>query len=152
MRTLASLTVEIVGSRFLGGALITVHAVSAGLAMAYLQPFWLGCLVFAILGGSLAFHLQRDVRLCMAASIVGLRVEEGGRCLLRLHGGETLPGTFLPSSFCTPVLNVLRVKTHLGSRSVVLLPDSARPDDLRRLRVWLRSPRALPKPPAPGQN
>ncbi|MFN0037983.1 MAG: hypothetical protein ACKVP2_00510 [Burkholderiales bacterium] len=152
MGILASLTVEIVGSRILAGALIAVHAVSAGLALAYLQPLWLGILVVAILGGSLAFHLQRDVRLCAAGSILGLRFEESGRCLLRLRGGETLPGTVLPSSFSTPILNVLRVKTPVGSRSVVLFPDSASPDDLRRLRVWLRSPRALPKPPVPGQN
>jgi toxin CptA len=150
----SSLAVEIAGSRILGGLLVVVHGVSAGLAVAYLKPAWLGLLAALALSGSLAFNLRRDALLRDRRSVVQLRMEEGGRCVLGLRGGKIVLATLLPSSFVSPLLTVLRVKSEAGDavRSVVLLPDSAPAQELRRLRVWLRSAKSRPKPPDAGQT
>jgi toxin CptA len=150
----SSLAVDIAESRILGGLLAAVHGGSAVLALIYVEPTWLGAFVALALSGSLAFYLRRDALLRDRRSVVRLRMEEGGRCVLGLRGGKILPATLLPSSFVSPLLTVLRVKSEAGEgvRSVVLLPDSAPAEELRRLRVWLRSAKSRPKPLDAGQT
>jgi toxin CptA len=149
----SSLAVDIAGSWILGGLLAAVHGVSAGLAVAYFEPTWLGAIIATVMAGSLTFYLRRDAFLHAQQSVVKLRMEEGGRCILGLRGGNVLPATLLPSSFVSPLLIVLRVKSEAGEgvRSLVLLPDSAPAQELRRLRVWLRSAKSRSKSPDAGQ-
>ncbi|MEQ1880803.1 MAG: protein YgfX [Burkholderiales bacterium] len=145
---------DIARSRILGGLLVTIHGVSGGLAVAYLEPIWFGILAALTLSASLVFYLRRDVFLQARQSVVKLRMEEGGRCVLGLYGDKSLPATLLPSSFVSPLLIVLRVKSDTGNgvRAVVLLPDSAPAEELRRLRVWLRCAKSRSKPPDAGQT
>jgi toxin CptA len=80
------------------------------------------------------YALQRAPR-----SILGLEVNAQGQ----LYYADALgvaPAELLGSSTATPWLTVLnlRVAETYFPRHVILLPDTADTDALRRLRVWLR--------------
>lgn len=68
-----------------------------------------------------------------------LRIKADGQIQLSLAGSDWRHAEVLPGIFVSPSLTVVRLRTTDGERySLTLLPDSASPDDLRRLRVSLR--------------
>jgi len=68
-----------------------------------------------------------------------LETGEGG-----MHRGQLIGGY---AHLLTVILNFQL--TDGGRRSLTLLPDAADPDDLRRLRVWLRTQRSDDEPEPP---
>ncbi len=74
-----------------------------------------------------------------AARLPQLALDEAGSVHVRSGEGEWQAVTVLPDSFVSSTLVVLRYRQQRArARTVTLLPDSASPDDLRRLRVSLR--------------
>ena len=81
----------------------------------------------------LAQALQRSVR---AARALELDAQGGARWLD--GSGLWQEAEVLPSSYASDWLVVLNLRAVRRRRSLVLLPDAAPPEELRRLRVWLR--------------
>lgn len=63
--------------------------------------------------------------------------DRSGLCVM--HGGNWIDVRLLPDTYISSWLIVLRFRADSAPLSCLcLLPDSADPDALRRLRVWLR--------------
>ena len=71
-----------------------------------------------------------------AVRLLELDAKGGVRCQDGL--GNWQEARILPGSYTSRWLVVLVLGAGGRRRSLVLLPDSAAPDELRRLRVWLR--------------
>lgn len=68
-----------------------------------------------------------------------LKLTADGQIQLGVAGAEWIGTEVLPGSFVAPRLCVLRLRTDDARLyGFTLLPDSAAPDDLRRIRVSLR--------------
>ena len=72
--------------------------------------------------------------------MTGLTLNDDARCELALRNGETVTGTLAGSTFVAPLLTIVNVRPDGQGRrrAVILMPDTAPAQDLRRLRVWLR--------------
>ncbi len=125
-----------------------------------LKPSRLLGLLLAVMAGLAAWALLRAAlpdaaRWGMAGAVLALAVWGGWRSrprerIRRLHdgrvqvadaAGEWSDVEVLGDSFVSPLLIVLRYRVGGGpARRLVLLPDSADADALRRLRVSLRWP------------
>lgn len=68
----------------------------------------------------------------------GLRIKASGQ--VQIDGGKSgwQDVTVLPGSFVSPGLGVVRLRSREATHRLVLLPDSASADVLRRLRLSLR--------------
>ena len=89
----------------------------------------------------LAFSwLLLDARRRLRLSLSLLRLESDGRIGIRSAEGEDfIPARVLPGATVHPCLTVFRLETEAGQRySVLVLPDSCRREEFRRLRVFLR--------------
>lgn len=121
-------------SRVLGVLL----AVMAGLA---LVAIWLAAFPSVAAGPVLAVGMLGWLawRWHRARTPSALRIATDGR-LQCLEAGEWRDVEVLEDSLASPLLIVLRYRSRAGrgTRTHVLLPDSAAADDLRRLRVSLR--------------
>jgi len=121
----------------LAGLLLAVHALALVAACVSLAG-WPRVLVgFGILlsgAGCLAEVLQRSPR-----AAVALELREDGGASWRDRSGSWHEGRLRSDHFVSAVLVVmgLDVAGH-GRKWLVLLGDSALPEDFRRLRVWLR--------------
>ena len=68
-----------------------------------------------------------------------LRIAEDGRVSCLAAGeSEFSPVRVLPGATAHPWLTVMRLAHAEGKWLIVVAPDSAAPDEFRRLRVWLR--------------
>lgn len=68
-----------------------------------------------------------------------LRLQSGGQIQVSVAGADWRSAEVLPGSFVSPGLSVVRLRMEDGQKhGLTLLPDSAGPDELRRLRVSLR--------------
>ena len=81
----------------------------------------------------------------------GLRIKADGQIQLDAGNSGWHPVALLPGSFVSPGLSVVRLRTPDSTRPLVLLPDSASRDALRRLRLSLRwAPRTRSDTAFPG--
>jgi toxin CptA len=85
-----------------------------------------------------AWHLAQVLQLRRRAARA-LELDAQGRARWQDGSGQWQEAEILPSSYASDWLVVLKLRASGGrDRSLVLLPDSAAPEELRRLRVWLR--------------
>lgn len=84
--------------------------------------------------------LQRVVLLRGRRAVRRLRVQRDGAIEVESPSGVRTAGAVRPGSFVAPWLVALRWRPGNGmrDRTVLLLPDMAAAEDLRRLRVLLR--------------
>lgn len=148
----ARLTLRIGASRLLATALLLAHGAAIACAAIFLPGWWMPAIATTAVTASLAFHLRRDALQLSGAAITELTLREGAQCEFTMKNGATFTGIVQGSSFVAPVLIVVNVRapTRKGSRSVILLPDSAATQDLRSVRVWLRHHMPLDHDPASG--
>lgn len=145
------LHLQIAASPLLAGALALAHGVAILCAILFLPGSWMPGLASAVIAGSLVFHVRREALQLSGRAVTELLLKEGGPCELTLLNGAVLTGNVEGSTFVAPLLIVINVRP-VGPgrpRSVILMPDSAPAQDLRRLRVWLRY-RVRPDMPASG--
>ena len=127
-------------SRILAAVLVSVHA--AAMVAVVVLPFawWIrlaGCaLLFA--SASLTVRQYAFVRGSQACS--RLRIANDRVCKLELDGDRILTGRLLSGWLASPFLIVVQVRCNNErlARKLVLLPDSADSEILRRLRIFLR--------------
>ena len=131
---------QIVASLLLAGALALAHGTAILCSILFLPGWWMPGLACVALAVSLVFHVRRDALQLSGAAVTGLLLRDGGQCELNLSDGGVLTGNIGGSTFVAPLLIVINVRLAGPgrSRSVVLMPDSAPAEDLRRVRVWLR--------------
>ena len=111
-------------------AMSLLAAVAIGLAD---LPGLIQLLLAGSLLGALAWTVWRRRR-----PLPSLRIKADGQIQLDAGSSKWQPADILPGSFVTPGLSVVRLRAPDSTLSLVLLPDSASPDALRRLRLSLR--------------
>ncbi len=147
----AVLRLRIGASRLLAGALLLAHGVALACAVLVLPDWWMPVAAGAAIAASLVFHVRRDALQRSDRAVTEMLLKDAGDCELILKDGSTQAGQIEGSTFVSPLLIVINVsveRSRIG-RSVILLPDCAPAEDLRRLRVWLRH-RARPAAPVSG--
>jgi hypothetical protein len=121
----------------LASALILVHALALWAVWASLRG-WPAHLAGAAIVASLTITLGQAL-LWSGQQTVSLELREDGHAAWRVGKGTWQEGTLGRRHFVSEVLVVLELeRPGRAPKRVVLLPDSAAKDDLRRLRVWLR--------------
>ncbi len=147
----AVLRLRIGASRLLAGTLLLAHGVALACAVLVLPDWWMPVAAGAAIAASLVFHVRRDALQRSDRAVTEMLLKDAGDCELILKDGSTQAGQIEGSTFVSPLLIVINVsveRSRIG-RSVILLPDCAPAEDLRRLRVWLRH-RARPAAPVSG--
>lgn len=88
----------------------------------------------------------------MRGPLPGLRLKADGGIQVSVAGADWHSAEILPGSFVSPGFSTVRLRDADGAiHRFTLLPDSASPEDLRRLRVWLRwAPRTRSDTVSPG--
>jgi hypothetical protein len=101
---------------------------------------WLKTLLILLVIFSSAFYIARDALGLLPWSWVALEIDSQDKLQLTAQNGVQQTVTVLPESLVASYLIVLQVKIEQRflRKSLILLPDSANSDDLRRLRVWLK--------------
>lgn len=120
-------------------ALALTAAAGTALACAWIS---LPQLAFAPIGAGIAlawaWHLARALHWRRAAiRTLELNATGAARCqdgLGQWHDAEILPGSYVSRWLIVVILGASGRRRH----SLVLLPDCAAAEELRRLRVWLR--------------
>jgi toxin CptA len=128
-------TIGLRRSRLVDGILL-VSTVFGLLALAFVAwPLFTSCLlaVVTLLAAFSAAH-------ALTPRIRALRIAEDGRvsCLAAAGESEFSPVRVLPGATAHPWLTVMRLAHEERKSLIVVAPDSAAPDEFRRLRVWLR--------------
>jgi len=97
-------------------------------------------LLIVLVLSSTTFYIARDALGLLLGSWVALEIDAQDQFLLITRNGVRYQVIVLPESLVASYLIVLqlKLKKQFWRKSLVLLPDSANPDDLRRLRVWLK--------------
>jgi len=126
----------------LAGLLVVAHVLALGAAWVSLAGWPRALVGLGVLlsgAGCLAEVLQRSSR-----SVLSLELREDGRASWRDRSGRWHEGGLGNEHFVSTAFVVLRLdQTGRGLKWLVLMGDSARPEDFRRLRVWLRWRREL---------
>ncbi len=121
--------------RQLVALLVIVHLGAGVAALTLTVPAWQkGGLVFVILASGV-FYLWR--KWCIPFTALHLDVRGGCSVATKIGAGET--AIILSGITLLSVLIVLKLGVADQRHTLVLMPDSAPADDLRRLRVWLRT-------------
>ena len=96
--------------------------------------------------GAMAWTVWRRRR-----PLPSLRIKADGQIQLDAGNSKWQPADILRGSFVSPGLSVVRLRAPDSTLRLVLLPDSASPDALRRLRLSLRwAPRTRSDTAYPG--
>jgi hypothetical protein len=79
-------------------------------------------------------------KLSLGHSCVAFRLEDRDEIVLVLRNGTHHPGMILPCSLVTPylVILILGLNERVGTRSVLIFPDTMSVESFRKLRVVLR--------------
>jgi toxin CptA len=127
-------------SAILSAALIASHAAALAGLLASGLPGWAIGVSSVALALSLWQGLQRHALLRSARSVVALHLGDDGALTADLKDGSSRQAGVHPASSMLAFLTValLREPERRFARPVVLAADSADPDDLRQLRVWMR--------------
>jgi len=122
-------------------ALVIALAVSASVLIMLFMPatLWLRLTVSTLLIVVAIFHIWQDALLRFSWSWASVEVNSAGALILNRRDGIACEATIQISSFVASYLTVLNVGigNSRWQRHLILLPDSADADSLRRLRVWL---------------
>ena len=96
-----------------------------------------GMLLLAL---SLIYYIRTYASLQSANAIVSLYLSRDSTCITQTRSGQQQHWHIEGSSFVTPYLTVLSLKSNelLFSRSIVIFPDNIDAELFRQLRVWLR--------------
>lgn len=122
-------------SRFLDGALIVTTLVAIGVVLA-LPYSTIIRLLIALLIAIASYHSWRKLRPTLSA----IRLERAGQILVSEAGStDFLEVELTPGATVHPWLTVVRLQIVSGKgRVLIVLADSLRTEDFRRLRVFLR--------------
>jgi toxin CptA len=149
MSATSALQFDLKPSLKLAGLLVVAHVLALGAAWVSLAgwPRVLVALGVLLSGAScLAEVLHRSSR-----AAVSLELREDGRASWRDRNGRWHEGRLGSEHFVSTAFVVLRLdQTARGRKWLVLMGDSVRPEDFRRLRVWLRWRRELGSGGGPG--
>ena len=93
-----------------------------------------------LVAANFIFHLRRDALLAARNSIFQLRFEQECSCTYQTRNGTWQEARLLGSSMVTPWLTVLSFSPENSwlARHIVIFPDSADAEALRKMRVLLR--------------
>lgn len=134
------LQIAIKPSRQLALLLCLAHAAAAAAVLVIELPLWLSIVLVLAVGTSGGTYLHRSALLRGGGAIVGLEINDGRTLSYQMRGGEWHEGMLLGSSFVSPYLTILNIRTEgrFLARHVVIMPDCVDAEDFRRLRVQLR--------------
>jgi hypothetical protein len=133
----AALRIDLKPSLWLAGSLSVVHALAFVAAWASLSGWPLYLVVSGLLF-SAAGYLRETLHRSPGAA-VSLELHADGRASWMDRNGARHEGRLGVGHFVSAALLVVSLeRTALRRKWIVLMPDSARPDEMRRLRVWLR--------------
>jgi len=122
-------------SRFLGAALVAVAALAGAVTLAspWLPPVRGASFAAIVIVAGLAW--QR-----LAPRLSAIRLEQTGQIFLAATGNsEFVEAELLAGATVHPWLTVIRLKTaDQGKYMLIVAVDSMKPEDFRRLRVFLR--------------
>jgi hypothetical protein len=134
---LTACSIDLKPSRMLAAVLAGTHLLALAAAGASLSgvPLALVCTGIAVS----AACTSADALLRLPTSVVWLELQEDGTGRWRDRTGQEHPVRAAHASWSGPGLVVLGLRrSRWRTRWVLLLPDSAPGDALRRLRVWLK--------------
>jgi toxin CptA len=150
MSAASALQFDLKPSLKLAGLLVVAHVLALGAAWVSLAGWpqvLVGLGVLLSGAGCLAEVLHRSAR-----AAVSLELREDGRASWRDRNGRWHEGRLGNEHFVSTALVVLRLdQVGRGRKWLVLMGDSARPEDFRRLRVWLRWRRELGSGASPAK-
>lgn len=126
-------------SRFLGVVLVLASLLAAFALYRSAIPGMLAAAMMLVLAGYSLWVWPRQVSLRHASSVTGLRFDSEGWHVLRRDGSEA-SARLLADTFVSAFLTVVRLREpgRWWPVSVVLPPDAAAEEALRRLRLRLR--------------
>ena len=137
---LARLRVRVNASPLLAGVLLLTHGGAIACIFTMLPGWWIPGAAAAAIVASFVIHLRRDALLLSGDAITSITLVDGAECELLMRNGATLNGSIEGMTFAAPLLTIINVRPQerVRRRAAILLPDSAPPQDLRQVRVWLR--------------
>ena len=117
-----------------------VHLIAASFLWPLALPFEVKAIIGVLLIISLLYYLRKDALLSANDAVIALQLKEDMRCIVTMRSGQSITCRILGSTFVAPYLAVMNLQPagKFFMRSVVILPDSIKVDEFRRLRVWLR--------------
>jgi toxin CptA len=132
-----ALRLDLRPSRLLAVLLLLAHGLALTAVWISLDA-WARALLGAGIVLSGAYSAARALHL-LGQGVASLELHEDGRASWSARDGGRREGRLGRNNFVSAVLVVLELESAgRGRTRVVLMGDSATPDDLRRLRVWLR--------------
>lgn len=136
---MATLHIELGGSRRLTAGLIAMHGFAAAMLGLSGLPSGLVAAAIVPLAASLAFYLRREGLRLSPAAIVSVSLAADCRCEFHTRNGDSHEAALLGSSFVAPYLTVLNLRPSGArlARHVVILPDGVGAENFRKLRVLL---------------
>ena len=132
-KSVPALQIDLQPSRYLLAFILISHV--GALVLLFLLPVALW--IMLLLGSAILFSLYRQWR-DYVPGYKSLRWDSLDQWWLMDQTGKAVAAQLLPGSYVHPLMLVLRYRVHRRVRSLVLLPDSADRDMLRRLRVRLK--------------
>lgn len=136
----AMLDLKLHASRTLVFLLALAHLLS--LVLIWLLPLTQAAQILSslLLMASFLFYLRRDGLLAAGNSILQLRLDPECNCTYQTRAGAWREARLLGSSMVTPWLSVLNLMPENSriARHLVIFPDSAEAESLRKMRVLLR--------------
>jgi hypothetical protein len=142
MSTASTLRLDLKPSLKLAGVFLVAHFLALAATWVSLAGWPQALVGFGILlsgAGCLAEVLQRSSR-----AVVSIELREDGCASWRERNGAWREGRLGSDHFVSEAFVVLRLdQTDRGRKWLMLMGDSALPQDFRRLRVWLRWRRNL---------
>lgn len=120
--------------------LCLAHLITAGFLWPLALPLEIKAIIFVLLIISLLYYLRKDALLSANDAVIALQLKEDMRCIVTTRSGQSIACRILGSTFVAPYLTVMNLQPagKFFMRSVVILPDSIKEEEFRRLRVWLR--------------
>lgn len=105
---------------------------SMSIALAHVSVWIQLILVVGLLGGIIyaIWSLRKP--------LPTLRIKSDGKIQVSIANGEWQSTELMPGSYVSPGLSVVRLRTRHKTHRLVLMRDSATPEELRRLRLSLR--------------
>lgn len=134
------LRISIKPSRRLALVLCAAHAAVAGTSLVLGLPMPVKIALVLLIGTSWGICLYGPALLRSNDSVIGLELKDDGAVSFQTRSGEWREGRLLGSSFVSPYLTILNLRSEdrFLARHVVIVPDSVDAEEFRRLRVRLR--------------
>jgi len=116
------------------------HLITAGFLWPLALPLEVKVIIVVLLIISLLYYLRKDALLSANDAVIALQLKEDMCCIVTTRSGQSITCSILGSTFVAPYLTVMNLQPagKFFMRSVVILPDSIKVHEFRRLRVWLR--------------